>query len=396
MRVLVHPWFTGAVMVLAVNDHVLKGRGPALLTGKLSDVAGVVAVAVLAAVLGGRRSGVGLTAAAFVALKVVPGVAEAVAPVLGGVTRRDPTDLVALLALVPLDRWLRSALPPERHLVARGGALGTAVGALAVATSMMATAATSCLEPPPIESVAVDDGVLIAAAGSVTWRSDDGGADWSIADVESPAVQREACDGDACYRVEPGAGLERCAGDDCTVAYRFSGEQRRRMELQAECGWDVDDDFLAVAAGEGLAGEATVLVAMGGQGVLVGQAGGQLERVAVSDSRPLDIHGLPSWTRRLLIAPVVLFFAGPLLLLLGRRRMTWAGAATALAMGSAAFLVGAIVWSGFSGADPRLTGVVVAALSVVVFAASLVLLITRPRKQWLPPPPLPPPPGPLR
>lgn len=39
---LLHPVTLAALALWAVNDHLLKGWGPALLTGKLSDVAGLV------------------------------------------------------------------------------------------------------------------------------------------------------------------------------------------------------------------------------------------------------------------------------------------------------------------------------------------------------------------
>ena len=58
---LVDPTVIGAVALLAVNDHVLKGRGwlPGWLTGKLSDLAGLyffpVLLVVLAESLGRRR-----------------------------------------------------------------------------------------------------------------------------------------------------------------------------------------------------------------------------------------------------------------------------------------------------------------------------------------------------
>ena len=41
-RVLLHPLTLGALVVWALNDHVLKGWGPGLLTGKLSDFAALV------------------------------------------------------------------------------------------------------------------------------------------------------------------------------------------------------------------------------------------------------------------------------------------------------------------------------------------------------------------
>lgn len=39
---LVHPLALLALLVLGLNDHVLKGRLPGWLTGKLSDVAGMI------------------------------------------------------------------------------------------------------------------------------------------------------------------------------------------------------------------------------------------------------------------------------------------------------------------------------------------------------------------
>lgn len=104
-------WFLTAVAVLALNDHVLKARYGNWFTGKLSDFAGPVVVATMVAVLLGRRAGVVLTAVGFVALKTVPGVAEAAAPILGGVTLRDATDIIGLLALIPAWHLMGSHLP---------------------------------------------------------------------------------------------------------------------------------------------------------------------------------------------------------------------------------------------------------------------------------------------
>lgn len=40
--VLLHPVTIGALALWAINDHLLKGWGPALLTGKLSDVTALI------------------------------------------------------------------------------------------------------------------------------------------------------------------------------------------------------------------------------------------------------------------------------------------------------------------------------------------------------------------
>jgi hypothetical protein len=107
-RLLSHPVFTGSVALLAINDHVLKARWPGLITGKLSDIAGVIMFAIACTAITGRATlSTRLAAVAFTLLKTWPPVAAWAVPMLGGVTRTDPTDLIALLALIPLHRWLR-------------------------------------------------------------------------------------------------------------------------------------------------------------------------------------------------------------------------------------------------------------------------------------------------
>jgi hypothetical protein len=45
--VVLHPVFVGAVAVLLLNDHVLKSGAPGLITGKLSDLAGLIVLPLL-------------------------------------------------------------------------------------------------------------------------------------------------------------------------------------------------------------------------------------------------------------------------------------------------------------------------------------------------------------
>lgn len=40
-RIVRSPWFIGAVALLVLNDHVLKAAYPGVITGKLSDIAGM-------------------------------------------------------------------------------------------------------------------------------------------------------------------------------------------------------------------------------------------------------------------------------------------------------------------------------------------------------------------
>ncbi len=113
---LASPLPLAAVGLLALNDHVLKGRFPGLVTGKLSDLAGCFVLplfvsAALALVTRWRRParlavGAAATTALFCAIKVSPQAASLVARALdalfcplGAAPGRmvaDPTDLLAL------------------------------------------------------------------------------------------------------------------------------------------------------------------------------------------------------------------------------------------------------------------------------------------------------------
>ncbi|WP_437938621.1 hypothetical protein [Sorangium sp. So ce341] len=149
-RTLLHPLWLGALALLVLNDHALKGSGllPGWATGKLSDFAGLlVAPAVLASLLrlSSRRGFLGAhvaTGAVFSAIKLAPEAARAVealmalTPLPWRITV-DPTDLIALPMLVVSYRVLGEAArrpEPEARPIARRLAL--MAGSLAcVATS---------------------------------------------------------------------------------------------------------------------------------------------------------------------------------------------------------------------------------------------------------------------
>jgi hypothetical protein len=132
---LLHPLALGAIAVLLVNDHVLKAAWPGLVTGKLSDFAGLIffplflqASAEIASAALGRWQGpdrrilrvsVVATASVFIAIKTLPAANALVAMLLGeaqwwmarltvgGAPAAapvsivlDPSDLVALPMLI--------------------------------------------------------------------------------------------------------------------------------------------------------------------------------------------------------------------------------------------------------------------------------------------------------
>ncbi len=169
LRSLTHPLWVGALLVLLVNDHLLKGSAlPGWFTGKLSDFAGPVVAAALLAVLARVRSQRGwllshiAVALGFAAINVSPALARwieaatASTPFPWFITV-DPTDLVGLLAL-PVSAAIlgRAAYRNADRPVARPTAWAAARSVLwrrfvertAIAVSALACMATSAQTPP--------------------------------------------------------------------------------------------------------------------------------------------------------------------------------------------------------------------------------------------------------
>jgi len=165
LRWLGAPVSLAALGLLVLNDHVLKAAAPGLVTGKLSDVAGlVVAPPLLAVGLALLRlprpaavslvaTGVGFTLAKTTEWGV--DTVNTVWSLAGWPTHilRDPTDLVALPALL-LAGWV--ARRERRRGAGPSRRVGLALGSLALPFAVVATAATSpCYTPPGLEHVGV-------------------------------------------------------------------------------------------------------------------------------------------------------------------------------------------------------------------------------------------------
>ena len=151
IRALTHPMWLVALVMLVVNDHVLKHSEVAgLMTGKLSDVAGLIVAPVLLAALLGvtTRRGLALAGVAtgivFAAINLSPSLAAswdaAVSVFVPFHTTVDPTDLAALLAiplgLVMFEPTMRRALDDSRLRRSAQYALMTVGTIGCMATSM--------------------------------------------------------------------------------------------------------------------------------------------------------------------------------------------------------------------------------------------------------------------
>ena len=155
-----HPLWLASLALLIVNDHLLKGAGllPGWLTGKLSDIAGLIVAPVLLATILRARGARARAAAcvsvavAFVAIKLSQPAAHAVerAFALAHVPWRiwsDPTDLLALLVL-PAAWWLTGRRAPATPAEPAPARLRERLLVIAGACACMATS----LPPDPYQT----------------------------------------------------------------------------------------------------------------------------------------------------------------------------------------------------------------------------------------------------
>ncbi|WP_437915038.1 hypothetical protein WME73_05870 [Sorangium sp. So ce302] len=181
--VLRHPLFLGALALLVVNDHLLKGAGllPGALTGKLSDLAGLVVAPVLAAALvdartsRGRAVAFAAVVAPFAAIKLSAAAAQLLVGLVGlaGITWRiwqDPTDLAALVVLVPAWR-LSARAASSRELSARSAEEGSRT-AWVLERTILGASAVACVATgtPAPEGYSTDAYLINATSGIVDVR----------------------------------------------------------------------------------------------------------------------------------------------------------------------------------------------------------------------------------
>ncbi|KQR11050.1 hypothetical protein [Cellulomonas sp. Leaf334] len=262
-------WSTCAALVLlVVNDHVLKAAYGTWWTGKVSDVAWLlVAPPLLATALGGaahvagvRRAtaracalaGLVLAGAAFVVVKSSVAGAEAASSVLSAlagpsVVLADATDLLVLPALAVAWAVARGTR------TSRGRAPRAALVLVLIPATVLATAATS--QTPPDEAmhvVVLGDVVAVGDSSSydpegATWHlTDDGGAHWQrIAGSSDEA-------GLITSQVERAGGTQQsvCVPPDDTPCFR-AADQGLGVDRSDDAGetwqedWAVTGDTLA-------------------------------------------------------------------------------------------------------------------------------------------------------
>jgi hypothetical protein len=239
---LAHPVSVLALVVLIINDHVLKQSYGTWWTGKLSDAAGMVffpalvalTIALLRPHLPWRTlvfSAVGVTAIGFAWVKATSAGAAAASGILSAIggpslVRHDPTDLLALpfLAFATLVAF-------------RPASRATWKIAIVLPVAVIATAATS--QDPSINGVSsvqtVDEQVYVAEADLTAaqprphdWWATDGGAEFRELEWQDDLA--------------PAVGTaQQCLTWDPSVCYRaYSGNLGVQVSRDSGATWSVD------------------------------------------------------------------------------------------------------------------------------------------------------------
>ncbi len=253
-----HPATVLALTVLVVNDHVLKPAFPGPVTGKLSDVAGLVLapplVAVLLTLVAPRLPAraavvVGLVSvgAGFAVVKssgYAADVASAAWTVLAGpsLVRADPTDLLTLPSLgLAWWVWTRAR---RRPVGARAVRLVRLVVLLPAA--MLAVAATSAVHYPYAIGAATLDGRPAISTGGgccAIWPETPADGAWWIGDGGSwrPASESETARLNSAPSPRPPACTP--AGDRCyrPVSGHLRVEESDDGGRSWRTGWEISD-----------------------------------------------------------------------------------------------------------------------------------------------------------
>jgi len=327
---LLHPVIVVAVAVLLLNDHVLKAAWPGMLTGKLSDVAGLAlappvitaTVALLVprlpvrVVAGTATVAVGML---FALVKTTAAGAAAASAMWSwawgpSTVLRDPTDLLALPALAV--SWWAFGYVTRHPLPRRAVDLVRLV--IVLPTAGLAILATSAVDYPWASDVIVRQGTLIVTTGMYDHAiSTTDGESWSdlterslSGDTSRNSARPPACvpaDPRHCYRTVPGRlAVEESVdgGGTWTGAWSISPGRLRFLQ-RAYPGHRADlTDVTATAVGVLPVGSRyLVAVAAGRDGVLVRHLDGRWERIGFPTAESRDFVGGTAKSPAALTAP---------------------------------------------------------------------------------------------
>lgn len=258
LRALAHPGSALALVLLVLNDHVLKQAWPGVVTGKLSDVAGLVVFPLLLAVplatMNVRRplpAAVVATGAGFALVKASAVGAAAASAVwsVGFPTtmRADPTDLLALPALTGawwVDRHTRSRPAIDWRRTA-----GIAAGMAVLPIAVLATAATNCVGDEGVVAVYPVSGRFTGSDLREAFVVNDSSSGWSLLEPTRadsawvPFEDAERFDWEGQYDAPQPVDLDvaavRCDGEGVRC-WRLRGDRTVEVSEDAGATWVAD------------------------------------------------------------------------------------------------------------------------------------------------------------
>ncbi len=351
LHFLARPFSLAALLLLMVNDSLLKHFWPSVFTGKLSDLAWmflapVVVTAGLAwlAPRGLRRHerimagiGFGMTAAGFALFKTLPVMRDVVLEAwqagLGfpAAVVLDPTDLAALLSVV-CAAWLwRRQSPLGTALPLRAVFVIPLLAILTLADAAAPDYGIACLEN--------QDGQIVAYSAYSAYSSKDGGLTWneggfsvqvcSLAEFSMAELSQEPAG--LHFRYQPGQNIESSTdGSHWELAYALAPLTEADEAYYQKVHSGNPAMRLTPLAGIADPQHGSVIFAMGHEGVLVRQSSGVWKWAALGSYRKIEAASAWSFITTVLSGEIVLAVALILLILsfgafIRRRHWIWSG-----------------------------------------------------------------------
>lgn len=303
ISLLAHPASLAALLLLALNDFILKPYFPSGLSGKLSDFALLFLLPFLVIPLtawvfkGNEKAAAALAFAlvggAFSLLKLVPAAGAALTAATARLglplfTLPDPSDLIALSVLLPA--WLLWNSPSRlamRRLAKPAWLLLPLAAALTLADAAMPDQGITCFvlnDRGGIETSTTYSRRFQSTDGGLTWTASSAQANFTCPD-HGDQVDSAGPSGALSYRYLPGQVIERSqdGGQTWEAVYSFGQVSEAQQAYIAKTL--PTNRYYVPGPLHGIYDPASgnVVFAMGLEGVLVYTQAGEWQWVAVSD-----------------------------------------------------------------------------------------------------------------
>lgn len=395
--VLTRPYTIISILILLFNDHVFRWVSPSWWTGKVGNFAWLfffpfICAVIFAWIIPVRLKSqehivaslsFGLVALAFTLFNTLPAVFKAIMDLLAELAPfpvtyiSDPTDLIALLALIPgYMVWRRSPAPKFSHSVHLY---------FVIALAALATIADANKQTCGVYALSLDQEIVIAQADDQSYISENGGYDWVTANELS---------GDYCppygdtilvsaphalylqYRFTTGNPLiekSENGGQTWGVVYTLDSFSEAKSAYFNKNFYL--DSFFGPQAGLIDPGTGNLILAMGYEGIMVLAPSGEANWIQVGEFKHLafqPVNALPSLLiHEFVIAIMVgLLTAGTLSWFLNTN---WR---RGLLLGIVWLFIGTYLWLNVPGRKLDYGSLILSALEILSLVASIAIYST--------------------